>query len=218
MLSILDLTENFGTTQKPKDKMKKKIETFYPKSRQEWREWLQKNHDKKQSVWLVYCKKKSNIPTVIYSEAVDEALCFGWIDSKSKPIDNEKFIQFFSRRKENSVWSKVNKEKFERLTRDGLMTEAGFEIVEKAKQNGSWTILDEAEAIIIPADLETEFQKRPNAKEYFLSLSRSDKRNILQWLVLAKRQETREKRITEIAELADKNQKPKQFNGKKNGI
>ena len=195
--------------------MKKEIEKFYPKSRQEWREWLQDNHDKKQSVWLIYYKKKSNIPTVIYSEAVDEALCFGWIDSKSKPIDEHKFMQFFSRRKPNSVWSRVNKEKIERLTNEGLMTEAGYEIIEIAKQNGSWTILDEAEALVIPDDLDKEFQKRKNAKEYFLSLSRSDKRNILQWLVLAKRQETREKRIAEIVELADKNQKPKQFSRQK---
>lgn len=196
----------------------KETETFYPKSRQEWREWLQKNHDKKQSVWLIYYKKKSNIPTIIYSEAVDEALCFGWIDSKSKPLDNEKFMQFFSKRKTNSVWSKVNKEKIERLTIEGLMTKAGFDIIEIAKQNGSWTILDEAEALIIPADLEEEFEKRPQAKSYFVSLSRSDKRNILQWLVLAKRQETRAKRITEIVELADQNLKPKQFRGQKNGI
>ena len=195
--------------------MEKEIEKFYPKSRQEWREWLQDNHDKKQSVWLIYYKKKSNIPTVIYSEAVDEALCFGWIDSKSKPIDEHKFMQFFSRRKPNSVWSRVNKEKIERLTNEGLMTKAGYEIIEIAKQNGSWTILDEAEALVIPDDLDKEFQKRKNAKEYFLSLSRSDKRNILQWLVLAKRQETREKRIAEIVELADKNQKPKQFSRQK---
>lgn len=197
--------------------MEKKIATFYPKSRQEWREWLQNNHDKKQSVWLIYYKKKSNIPTVIYSEAVDEALCFGWIDSKSKPLDEHKFMQFFSKRKEKSVWSKVNKEKIERLTKEGLMTKAGYEIIETAKQNGSWTILDQAEALIIPDDLEKEFQKRNNAKEYFLSLSRSDKRNILQWLILAKRQETREKRINEIVELADKKQKPKQFSGQRNG-
>ena len=195
--------------------MEKEIEKFYPKSRQEWREWLQDNHDKKQSVWLIYYKKKSNIPTVIYSEAVDEALCFGWIDSKSKPIDELKHMQFFSRRKPNSVWSRVNKEKIERLTNEGLMTKAGYEIIEIAKQNGSWTILDEAEALIIPDDLDKELQKRKNAKEYFLSLSRSDKRNILQWLVLAKRQETRDKRIAEIVELADKNQKPKQFSRQK---
>jgi len=195
--------------------MENEIETFYPKSRKEWREWLQNHHDKKKSVWLIYYKKKSNVPTVIYSEAVDEALCFGWIDSKAKPIDEHTFMQFFSRRKEKSVWSKVNKEKIDRLTKEGLMTKAGFEIIEIAKQNGSWTILDEAEALIIPDDLEIEFQKRPAAKDYFLSLSRSDKRNILQWLVLAKRQETREKRITEIVELAAINQKPKQFVGKK---
>jgi uncharacterized protein YdeI (YjbR/CyaY-like superfamily) len=195
--------------------MEKEIETFYPKSRQEWREWLQENHDKKQSVWLIYYKKKSNVPTVIYSEAVDEALCFGWIDSKAKPIDEHSFMQFFSKRKDKSVWSKVNKEKIERLTKEGLMTKAGFEIIEIAKQNGWWTILDEAEALIIPGDLEIEFQKKPTAKNYFLSLSRSDKRNILQWLVLAKRQETREKRINKIVELAAINQKPKQFVGKK---
>ena len=195
--------------------MEKEIETFYPRSRQEWRDWLQDNHAKKQSVWLIYYKKKSNVSTILYSDAVDEALCFGWIDSKSKPIDEHKFMQFFSKRKEKSVWSKVNKEKIERLTEEGLMTNAGYEIIEKAKLNGSWNILDEAEALHIPEDLEGEFDKRPNAKLYFLSLSRSDKRNILQWLILAKRQETREKRITEIVELADKNQKPEQFSGRK---
>jgi uncharacterized protein YdeI (YjbR/CyaY-like superfamily) len=168
-----------GQRKNKKIKMEKEIVTFYPKSRQEWREWLQDNHDKKQSVWLIYYKKKSNIPTVIYSEAVDEALCFGWIDSKAKALDEEKFMQFFSRRKEKSVWSKVNKEKIDRLTKEELMTKAGFEIIEKAKQNGSWTILDEAEALIIPDDLEKEFAKRLDAKNYFLSLSRSDKRNIL---------------------------------------
>ncbi len=197
--------------------MEKEIETFYPKSRQEWREWLQENHTQKQSVWLIYYKKKSAIPTVMYSDAVDEALCFGWIDSKAKPLDNEKFMQFFSKRKANSVWSKVNKAKVERLIGEGLMTKAGFESIEIAQQNGSWTILDEAEALIIPKDLDDEFQKRPKAKNYFLGLSRSDKRNILQWLVLAKREETRQKRIAEIVELADQNQKPKQFRGPKNG-
>jgi uncharacterized protein YdeI (YjbR/CyaY-like superfamily) len=192
-----------------------KIETFYPTSRQEWRKWLQENHDIKQSIWLIYYKKKSNIPTVIYSDAVEEALCFGWIDSKSKPIDEQKFMQFFSKRKANSVWSKINKEKIERLTKEGLMTKAGFDIIEIAKQNGSWTILDEAEALVIPNDLEEEFESNPNAKIFFSSLSRSDKRNILQWLVLAKREETRRKRIREIIELANINKKPKQFASKK---
>jgi len=191
--------------------LEKDIETFYPKNRTEWRAWLEANHDKKQSIWLIYYKKKSNTPTVNYSEAVDEALCFGWIDSKAKPLDEEKFMQFFSRRKVKSVWSKINKEKVERLVKEGLMTSAGLDIIEQAKQNGSWTILDEAEALIIPNDLDDEFEKRPIAKNYFAGLSRSDKRNILQWLVLAKRPETRLKRITEIVELAEQNLKPKQF-------
>ena len=195
--------------------MENEIETFYPKSRQEWREWLQVNHATKQSIWLIYYKKRSNLPTVLYNDAVDEALCFGWIDSKAKPIDEDKYMQFFTKRKPKSIWSKINKEKIERLTKEGLMTKAGFEIMEIAKQNGSWTILDEAEALVIPNDLDQEFQKKPNAKAYFFGLSRSDKRNILQWLVLAKRQETRDKRIEEVVTLAEQNLKPKQFRGNK---
>ena len=191
------------------------IESICPSSRQAWREWLQANHAKKQAVWLIYYKKKSNLPTVIYSDAVDEALCFGWIDSKAKPIDEEKYMLFFTKRKPKSIWSRINKEKIERLTKEGLMTKAGFEIIEIAKQNGSWTILDESEALIVPEDLDNAFQKSVSAKDYFSSLSRSDKRNILQWLVLAKRQETREKRITEIIELAEQKLKPKQFRGNK---
>jgi uncharacterized protein YdeI (YjbR/CyaY-like superfamily) len=125
-------------------------------------------------------------------------------------------MQFFTKRKPKSIWSRINKEKIERLTKEGLMTEAGFEIIEIAKQNGSWTILDESEALIVPGDLDNAFQKSVSAKDYFSSLSRSDKRNILQWLVLAKRQETREKRIAEIIELAEQKLKPKQFRGNKN--
>jgi len=196
--------------------MENEIVSICPNSRQAWREWLEANHESKQAVWLIYYKKKSNLPTVLYSDAVDEALCFGWIDSKAKPIDEEKYMQFFTKRKPKSIWSKINKEKIERLTKEGLMTQAGFEIIEIAKQNGSWNILDESEALIVPEDLKKGFQKSTAAMDYFSSLSRSDKRNILQWLVLAKRQETREKRITEIIELAEQKLKPKQFRGNKN--
>lgn len=189
----------------------KKIETFYPKNRKAWRVWLLKNHDSKQSVWLIYYKKISGKPTVKYSDAVDEALCFGWIDSKVKPIDEQKFMQFFCKRKPTGTWSKINKEKIQQLIEAGLMTNAGYEIIEAAKANGSWTILDEVEALIIPADLEKEFKKWPGSKKYVLQLSRTDKRNVLQWLVLAKRSETRQKRIAEIAELAAQGLKPKQF-------
>jgi len=196
--------------------MENEIESICPNSRQAWREWLEANHESKQAVWLIYYNKKSNLPTVLYSDAVDEALCFGWIDSKAKPIDEEKYMQFFTKRKPKSIWSRINKEKIERLTKAGLMTKAGFEIIEIAKQNGSWNILDESEALIVPEDLKKGFQKSTAAMDYFSSLSRSDKRNILQWLVLAKRQETREKRITEIIELAEQKLKPKQFRGNKN--
>jgi uncharacterized protein YdeI (YjbR/CyaY-like superfamily) len=193
------------------DNMENELKMIYADSRQAWRQWLEANHAKQQSIWLVYYKKKANKSTVSYNDAVDEALCFGWIDSKAKPIDDEKYMQFFCPRKKNSIWSRINKEKVERLVSEGRMTKAGYESIDIAKQNGSWTILDEAEALIIPQDLNDEFKNNPEALDYFLGLSRSDKRNILQWLVLAKRQETKQKRINEIVSLAKLKQKPKQF-------
>ncbi|MDR7212527.1 YdeI/OmpD-associated family protein [Flavobacterium piscis] len=187
------------------------LETFCPASQQEWRDWLKENHNSKQSVWLICYKKQTNIPTIFWSDAVDEALCFGWIDSTRKTIDNEKFIQFFCKRKPNSVWSKINKGKVERLIKEGVMAPAGYESIEKAKQNGSWIILDDVEELLIPEDLEKAFENQKNSKEYFLSLSKSVQKSILQWLVLAKRPETRQNRINEIAELASQKLKPKQF-------
>lgn len=188
--------------------MTEEIKTVYPLNRQQWREWLQAHHDTEKSVWLVYYKKKSNRSTLAWSEAVDEALCFGWIDSVAKPIDEERYMQFFCRRKPTSVWSRINKEKVERLISEGLMAQAGLDTIDRAKSNGSWIILDDAEALVIPADLEEEFQKKPNAKAYFLGLCKSDKRNLLQWLVLAKRPETRQKRMAEIVDCADQQLKP----------
>ena len=188
---------------------KNEVEIFYPTSQTMWRKWLQDNHISKQAVWLVFYNKKSKIKSITWSEAVDEALCFGWIDSKKISIDKETSHQFFSKRKPKSTWSKINKEKIERLIEQGLMTEQGFASIETAKQNGSWTILDEVEELIIPADLEEVFIEKPNAKEYFLSLSKSVRKIILSWLVFAKSMETRQKRITEIIESAEQNQKPK---------
>ncbi|MES2477819.1 MAG: YdeI/OmpD-associated family protein [Bacteroidota bacterium] len=185
------------------------IETFYPASRTDWRKWLEANHLSKQAVWLVCYKKKTGKPTIAWTEAVDEALCFGWIDSVRKTLDEEKFIQFFSRRKAKGTWSKVNKEKINRLIENGQMKQAGFDSIEKAKQNGSWSILDDVEDLILPEDLKTELNKQINAMEYYLSLSKSVRKAILQWLVLAKRPETRQKRIIEIVTLAAQKQKPK---------
>ncbi len=191
--------------------MEEKEEKLYLKNREEWRDWLQKNHLEAQSVWVVYYKKNSKKSSISYDEAVEEALCFGWIDSKAKPIDEEKYMQFFSKRKPKSVWSKLNKERIEKLQKENLIMPAGWKVIEIAKENGNWNILDEAEAWIIPDDLEEAFSNFPDAKEYFLGLSKSDKRNILQWLVLARRPETRQNRINEIVELAAQKLKPKQF-------
>jgi uncharacterized protein YdeI (YjbR/CyaY-like superfamily) len=190
---------------------REEVETFCPTSQVEWRRWLNKNHTSKQSIWLVCYKKKSNKPTIAWSDAVDEALCFGWIDSKRILIDEEKFMQFFSRRKLNGTWSKVNKEKIEKLIDKGLMTKAGFETIETAKKNGSWTILDDVEELKIPRDLNKELNNRTDSKKYFLSLSKSVRKAILQWVTLAKRPETRQKRIHEIATLAAQKTRPKQF-------
>ena len=192
-------------------KQEKEIETFYPATRQQWRAWLQKHHGKKQSVWLIQYKKNAGVATISWSEAVDEALCFGWIDSIKKTLDENRSIQFFCKRKPNSTWSKVNKAKIEQLMANGLMAPAGLAIIETAKKNGSWTILDEVEELLIPHDLETACKAMPGALDYFHGLSRSVRKQLLQWLVLAKRPETRQKRIAEIATLAAQKQKPKQF-------
>jgi uncharacterized protein YdeI (YjbR/CyaY-like superfamily) len=189
----------------------KEIKTgiFYPKNQTEWRNWLLENHLSKLNIWLVYYNKKSKIESITWSEAVDVALCFGWIDSKRISINTETSHQFFSKRKPKSTWSKINKKKVEKLMEQGLMSEAGFKSIETAKQNGYWSILDEVEDLIVPEDLETEFSKNPNSKEFFLSLSKSSKKIILYWLVSVKTTETRQRRIAEIIESAEQNLKPK---------
>jgi uncharacterized protein YdeI (YjbR/CyaY-like superfamily) len=182
--------------------------TFCPAGRQQWRAWLMQNHACEKFVWLVYYKKKADTPSITWSEAVDEALCFGWIDSLAKPLDEARYMQYFTRRKPGSVWSKINKEKVQRLTDEGLMTQAGLDVINLARENGSWTLLDEVEELIVPADLQKELDARPGAEPFFLGLSRSDRRNLLQWVVLAKRPQTRQNRILEIADQAALNQKP----------
>jgi uncharacterized protein YdeI (YjbR/CyaY-like superfamily) len=186
---------------------KPEVPVVCPRNQQQWREWLQAHHDQHQSVWLVYYKKTST-PTLSWSEAVDEALCFGWIDSQAKPLDEERYQQFFSRRKPKSGWSKVNKDKVQQLIAAGKMMPAGLASIETAKQNGSWILLDEVEALRLPADLELAFAQHPVAHRYFLQLSRTAKRNALLGLVLAKRPATRQQRITAILELAHHQMKP----------
>ena len=190
---------------------KKDIETYCPNSRTDWRKWLEKNHQSNQSVWLVYYRVSTQIPSLSWSEAVDEALCFGWIDSTKKTIDKERYMQYFSKRKPKSNWSKINKDKVQILIEQGLMKEGGYKSIEIAKKNDSWTILDNVEALVIPEDLIKEFEKHKGSMEYFDSLSKSAKKILLYWVVSGKRKETRQKRILEIAENASQKLKPKQF-------
>lgn len=182
--------------------MEKEVETFYPPNRQAWREWLKQNHDIKQFIWVVMYRKDSGIPSITWSDAVEDALCFGWIDSTKRPVDHEKSIQYFCRRKPNSTWSKINKAKVERLISDGLMTKAGLDSIEVAKQNGSWNILNDVEDLIIPKDLQKAFKKHKGLEAYYTNLSRSAKKMALHRLVMAKLPETREKRINEMIALA----------------
>jgi len=185
--------------------MKSGVKIFYAKTQKEWRKWLEKNHRSEKAVWLIFYKKGSGIQSTNYAEALEEALCFGWIDSKANKKDDESYYQYFAKRKPESNWSKVNKEKVARLIEKGLMTSAGFESIEIAKRNGTWTALDEAEELIIPPDLQLLFDKNIAAFENWKNFSRYIKRGILEWILNAKRSETRQKRIAEIVELAEKN-------------
>lgn len=189
----------------------KNVEDYCPKDRKDWRKWLELNHKKKDSIWLVFYKKNSPNYNLSWSESVDEALCFGWIDSTKRTIDSDKYKQYFSKRKANSNWSMVNKEKVKTLINQGLMKEEGYKSIETAKENGSWTILDGVEKLIVPEDLIKEFAKYKGSEEYFAGLSKSIKKALLYWVVSAKRKETRQKRILEIVENASKNLNPKQF-------
>jgi uncharacterized protein YdeI (YjbR/CyaY-like superfamily) len=199
---ITKLTRLILAALRQKFSMKQEVLTICPQSRQHWREWLQANHAQHQAVWLVYHKKASATPTLTWSEAVDEALCFGWIDSQAKPIDEEKYQQFFSRRKPTSGWSRVNKEKIARLITAGSMMPAGLASIETAQQNGTWALLDEVEELRLPADLVLAFAQQPAAKSHFLGLSRTTKRTLLLGLILAKRPATRQQRIAAILGLS----------------
>ncbi|HOS48141.1 MAG TPA: YdeI/OmpD-associated family protein [Bacteroidia bacterium] len=188
---------------------KKETTIFYPKSTKEWRKWLEKNHQSHTSVWVVFFNKSSKKKTISWSEAVDEALCFGWIDSKKIKIDEESSHQFFSKRKAISTWSKINKEKIKRLIEENKMSKAGNEIIEIAKKNGSWEMLDEVEELKVPTELNSEFETNPTARDFFNSLSKSNRKMILHWIVMAKRSETKQNRIKEIIERGNQNLKPK---------
>lgn len=191
-----------------KPKFEDQLETIYARDRQAWRQWLATHHRTSSGIWLVYYKVKSSQPSVLYSEAVKEALCFGWIDSKVKSLDTERYQQVFTPRKPKSVWSQLNKQYIEELIKHGLMTEAGLVKINVAKQDGSWTALDAVEALIVPTDLQQSLAANESAGRNFEAFGKSSKKNILFWIDSAKRPETRLRRIEQAVAAAAQNKNP----------
>ncbi len=185
--------------------------TFYPKNRKAWREWLMNNHQTEKSIWLILFNKSSSAPSITWAEAVEEALCFGWIDSVVNKRDAESRYQFFSQRKPKSNWSAINKATMERLTSAGLMTEAGQRMIDLAKETGTWNALNDVDALIIPEDLMKAFQKSKTAHKNFDAFPKSAKKIILHWILSAKREETRNTRIEETVRLANDNVRANQY-------
>ena len=185
---------------------------FHAKTRSEWRQWLEKNHDSEKSVWITTYNKSSGTPSVYYAEAVEEALCFGWIDSTSHKRDSDSRYLYFARRNPKSNWSKTNRERVERLEREGLIAPAGRAMIDLAKKTGTWDALADVESNIIPPDLQKLFDKNKAAYANFMAFPPSSQRMILAWILSAKRPETRQKRIEETVAMAEKNLKahPKQ--------
>ena len=182
---------------------------FYAKDRAAWHRWLAKNHDKRQFVWLIIYKKHTAKPCVAYDDAVEEALCYGWIDSKVQSLDDERYRQYYSVRKPNSNWSGSNKKRVAKLIKAGSMTEAGMAAIEVAKANGSWDFLDDIEKMIVPDDLAKALSK--TARRNFDGFSPSARQGMLMWVKSAKRDETRRKRIAEIAAAVKKRELPLPF-------
>lgn len=183
-------------------------------NREEWRAWLAANYTQPNGVWLVTFKKHLKDKHVSYEAMIEEALCFGWVDSIAHRLDEDRTMLWFSPRKPGSGWSKPNKERIERLIAEGRMARAGLEKINAAKADGSWTLLDAVEALEIPADLDTAFAAYPRARGHFEAFPRSVKRAILEWIVQAKRPETRAKRVEETARLAEENIRANQWREK----
>jgi uncharacterized protein YdeI (YjbR/CyaY-like superfamily) len=192
------------------------IPAITARSAEDWRSWLKENHEKVENVWLIIFKKESRIPTVTYKDSVDEALCFGWIDSKGVKRDESSYYQFYSKRKPKSNWSGVNKAKVDVLLAQGKMEPAGMAMVELAKKIGTWNTLDAATNLEIPDDLLAALQSYETAAQNFEAFPKSTKRAILEWISAAKQSATRQKRVEETAKLAAQNIRANQYVPKNN--
>jgi uncharacterized protein YdeI (YjbR/CyaY-like superfamily) len=173
---------------------------FYAPDRGAWRAWLAANHATEQSVWLVYDKDAGRALT--YEAIVEEALCFGWIDSVSGKVSETQRKLYISRRKPQSAWAKSNKERVERLRALGLMTPAGERAIAAAQANGAWSRLDASDRLELPPELVRQLEADPTAKAFFESMSPSSQRIILEWIYAARTEVTQLKRITETVALA----------------
>lgn len=180
----------------------------YVPDRAAWRQWLAEHHADSDGIWFVYFKKGSGVDSVSYDEAVEEALCFGWIDSRVNSMDGERYRQLFTPRRVGSTWSKVNKERIERLEQSDLMTEAGRRAIEAAKTDGSWVLLDDIEELIEPDDLAAALDAEPTARSVWDDAAPSVRKQALYWVASAKRPATRGKRISQIIARVRAGQRP----------
>jgi uncharacterized protein YdeI (YjbR/CyaY-like superfamily) len=184
-----------------------KLETFDFKDRKAWREWLDKNHDSISSVWLIIQKKNSGKIGVSLEDVIEEALCFGWIDSKLNVVDEKRFKLLLTHRKSKSIWSKQNKQRAKKLIQQGLMTATGLEKIEAAKKDGSWNKLDAIEEFKLPEDFRKALVADKNAQKNFEAFNNSLKKQTLWWIENAKKPETRLRRIKQIVTMAAQNRK-----------
>ena len=178
-----------------------------PEDRASWRAWLQANHATAGGAWLVTWRPRSGGVGLDYEAAVEEALCFGWVDSTSRRFDDDRRGLYFAPRKRRSVWAASNKRRVERLIADGRMAPAGLAAIERAQANGWWTSLDTAERLEVPADLATALADRPPAEVHFAAFPPSTRRMLLGWVATARRPQTRATRITKVAEAAARNER-----------
>jgi uncharacterized protein YdeI (YjbR/CyaY-like superfamily) len=179
--------------------------------REEWRAWLAEHHASSVGAWLVSWKTATGRPAVGYDAAVEEALCFGWIDSLARTLDDERSMLLFTPRKPGSRWSRRNKERVARLLAAGLIEPAGAAVIEAARADGLWIALDDVENHVVPEDLAAAFAARPGAAEHWERFPRSAKRAILTWILDAKRAETRAKRVQETAAEAAEGRRANQW-------
>jgi uncharacterized protein YdeI (YjbR/CyaY-like superfamily) len=184
------------------------IKILYFKNSQEWRGWLEENHYSQKEVWLLHSKKNSNNAFISLSDAVEEAICFGWIDSKLVSIDKERYILKYTPRKSNSVWSKINKERAERLIESGKMTKAGIAKIEAAKKHGLWNAAySDKKKERVPSDLKEALSEDKNAWNNFQEFVISYRNMYIRWVIGAKTAETRKKRIIEVTRRSAQNKK-----------